>query len=134
LCDIVLFTVIPAQAGIPDNLSGTNGSFEFRVSPSVVNNSAYAHGTISATMFNIVSNEELGPESSSGWNEKLQAWTNNGTLHVSGLKPGQTWSVYNINGTLIYHSIATGNEAEIPLPDHNFYIIQSGSRSIKIVQ
>jgi hypothetical protein len=55
-------------------------------------------------------------------------------LHVTGLISGQPWSVYSITGALIYRSIATGNEATIPLPIRGLYIIQSGSRSIKILQ
>jgi hypothetical protein len=63
----------------------------------------------------------------------LKAWMSDGILHVSGLTEGKTWSVYNVTGTLVYQSVATGKEAKIILNVSGIYIIQSENRTVKIV-
>jgi hypothetical protein len=63
----------------------------------------------------------------------LTAWSQNGVLHVSGLIPGQPWSLYNINGLLIYRNIAVDNRAEVLLPEHGVYIITHINSAVKIV-
>jgi hypothetical protein len=85
--DIVLFdfNFLSAQVGIPDNLSGTNGYFEFRISPAIVNNSAYSEGVITATAFDPTANDRITVGVRHAL--PLQAWTQNGTLNVSGQKP-----------------------------------------------
>ena len=54
-------------------------------------------------------------------------------LHVRGLTVGESWSLYNINGVLIYRSIATTDEATLALPERGLYLIQSGNRTVKTV-
>ena len=66
-------------------------------------------------------------------NGELNAWTQNGVLHVTGLTPGKLWSAYNLYGQMIYTGIADGNEAKIPLPERGVYIIQSGGTAIKTI-
>jgi len=68
-----------------------------------------------------------------GSNAELKGWVQNGTLHVSGLTPGETWSIYNLYGQRIYTGIAEGNEAKIPLQERGVYIIQSGGKAIKTI-
>jgi len=63
----------------------------------------------------------------------LRVWTQNGVLHVSGLKKGESWSIYNLYGQLIYTGIADGNEAKIPLQERGVYIVQSGGKVIKMI-
>jgi hypothetical protein len=63
----------------------------------------------------------------------LHAWTQNGILHISGLIPGNQWSLYNINGLLIYRNIAVDNKAEVQLSDHGVYIITHINGVVKIV-
>jgi hypothetical protein len=116
-------------SGDADNPSGTDGFFEFRVSPAIVNNSAYSEGVITATAFDPTNNDIVGVRHAL----PLRAWTNNGTLHVSGLTPGQPWSVYSISGTLVYRNIAVDANVNIPLPERGLYIIQSGNRTIKLI-
>jgi hypothetical protein len=65
--------------------------------------------------------------------EAIKAWTHNGRLHVSGLITGEQWSVYNLNGILIYRNIAKDDKADAALPERGFYIIQSGNRFIKVM-
>jgi uncharacterized repeat protein (TIGR02543 family) len=62
----------------------------------------------------------------------LRAWMSNGLLHVEGLTEGEAWSVYSVSGVLVYSSIATGGEADIPLKAQGVYIVQSGENSVKI--
>jgi len=130
--DIVIFdyNFLPAQEGDADNPDGVNGYFEFRVTPPDTRSSAYNEGTISATAYDAVANEQLTMN-----NEQLRAWTQNGTLHVKGLTAGKTWSVYNLYGQLIYTGIADGNKAEIPLPEKGIFIITDKDKkeSIKTV-
>jgi hypothetical protein len=61
----------------------------------------------------------------------LKAWAQNGRLHVSGLTVGKPWSVYSVSGKLVYHSIAAGDEAEVPLPVRGVYIVKSDVQAIK---
>jgi hypothetical protein len=61
----------------------------------------------------------------------LKAWTQNGTLHVSGLTAGKPWSVYSLSGALIYRSVAGSDEANISLPVRGVYVVTSGGKSIK---
>ena len=128
--DVVIFeyNFRAAAAGDADNPSGTDGYFEFRVTPPNTNASAYSSGTIVATSYNDVANEQLTIN-----NEQLRAWTQNGTLHVGGLTAGKPWSVYSLNGQLIYRGIATGDRAEIPLPGKGIFIIADEKESIKTV-
>jgi len=63
----------------------------------------------------------------------LKAWVADGTLHVSGLTAGQTWSVYNIAGVQIYQNVATDTQNFVSLQNHGVYIVQSGNNTTKIV-
>ena len=74
-------------------------------------------------------NEEIGQPQGS----PLRAWTQNGTLYVSGLIVGELWSVYNFYGVLIYRNIATDSEAKITLPERGMYIVRSGDSVLKII-
>ena len=116
----------PAQAGTSENRSGTNGSFEFRVTPPDTRSSAYNNGVIVATSYDDVANEQLTIN-----NEQLKGWTQNGVLYVKGLTPGKPWSVYNLYGQLIY--AGTETQCIASLPGRGVYIIQSGNSTIKVM-
>jgi hypothetical protein len=62
----------------------------------------------------------------------LQAWVRDGLLHITGLTPGETLSIYSATGALVYQSIATSDEADINLAAPGVYIIRSGSNTIKV--
>ena len=65
----------------------------------------------------------------------LNAWVQDGALHVSGLTAGKSWSVYNDVGTIVYQGVAAGDVETLratSLP-HGAYIIQSGKETVKIV-
>jgi hypothetical protein len=127
--DIVVFLFNTATAGDPDNPSGVGGRFEFRVSPAVLNNSAYSSGVITATQHDpTTANGELNIE-----NGELKAWIQNGVLHVSGLKAGDTWSLYNLSGILLHRVAATDSKAQFPLPELGLYLIVSGGKTVKVI-
>jgi len=62
-----------------------------------------------------------------------KAWIRNGMLHISGVTPGETLSVYTASGALVYTGIVTSNEESIALPAQGVYIIRSENRTLKIV-
>ncbi|MDR2233776.1 MAG: InlB B-repeat-containing protein [Tannerella sp.] len=62
----------------------------------------------------------------------LKAYVSNGTLLVSGLKPGSTAKVYNILGALVYAGTFSGGELGIPLPGRGIYIVNDGATSLKV--
>jgi hypothetical protein len=62
----------------------------------------------------------------------LRAWVRDGLLHVAGLTTGETLSIYNATGALVYHSVATSAEMDINLLAQGVYIIRSGDNTIKV--
>jgi hypothetical protein len=54
-------------------------------------------------------------------------------LQVSGLIPGESLILYNIQGSLIYNYKANTNEQFLPLREHGIYIVIAGARSAKAV-
>jgi hypothetical protein len=120
--DIVIFAFTPAASGNDGIPAGTNGAFQFRVTPANVRNSAYSSGTITASP---VSNDGIYAAS-------LKAYTQNGVLYVSGLTEGKTWQVYNMLGTLVYQGDANTDKAEIRLPGRGVYIVTHENRTVKV--
>jgi hypothetical protein len=72
---------------------------------------------------------------------QLTAWSQNGILYVSGLTPGDKWSVYTITGILIYEaesgtsaSLSNREKAEsVVLPRNGIYIVKSGNKTVKVI-
>jgi hypothetical protein len=65
----------------------------------------------------------------------LKAWIQNGTLRVSGLTVGKTWSVYNLAGMLLYQGIATDNAETqniTSLQKSGVYVLRSDGRVVKV--
>jgi hypothetical protein len=62
------------------------------------------------------------------------AYVANSTLYLSGLQAGETFSVYNITGALIYQGVADvgANLCVCPLPSRGIYIIRSGNAVLKV--
>jgi hypothetical protein len=63
----------------------------------------------------------------------LQAYVTGDQLHVSGLIPGEFWTIYNMHGQLFHKTKATAPEAHVPLREHGVYIIVAGERVAKVV-
>ena len=127
--DIVVFDFSPATAGEAGNTPGTNGYFEFRVTPSEFYASAYSSGIITAMPYNDVANDVWPAQ-----NGSLKTWTTGGRLYVTGLTPGTTWCVYTLNGVMRYNGVATGNQADIALPESGVYIITNGVKTAKTIK
>ena len=126
--DIVIFSnFVSATEGDEDHPNGTDGSFEFRVTPPDVLPSAYSEGTITATPYDTTPNDYMLQK------QAFKAGVKNGRLYVSGLTAGQSWSVYAMSGVLVYERIATGAEADIVLPARGIYIVRSGAATVKII-
>ena len=130
--DVVIFdyNFRPAIAGDADNPSGTNGYFEFRVTPPDTRSSAYNDGVITATSLNDVANEQLTMN-----NEQLRAWVQNGMLYVKGLIPGKPWYVYNLYGQLICTGRSAGDvetQCIASLPGRGVYFVVNGQMSVKV--
>jgi hypothetical protein len=54
-------------------------------------------------------------------------------LQVSGLIPGESLTLYNMQGSLIYNNKASANEQLLPLHEHGIYIVVAGKRTAKAV-
>jgi len=64
----------------------------------------------------------------------LQAWMQNGTLRISGLTAGKTWSIYTISGALVKQSVASGTSANVNLDiARGVYIVKSNGRVVRFV-
>jgi len=63
----------------------------------------------------------------------LRAWMRSGLLHVSGIAPGETLSIFSVTGTLIYHRTATSDEIDIPLNVRGIYFVRSGKHTVKVI-
>jgi len=119
----------PANAGTVALPLGVDGRFDFNVIPSGVCTYAFNSGTITASP---VSNALTSKE-----NNELQAWILNGALHVAGLVPGETWSVYTMNGVLIYTGIAGSESEKVQatfLQNNSVYIVTDGFRTVKVAK
>jgi hypothetical protein len=63
----------------------------------------------------------------------LKARVQNGTLHLSGLTAGKTWSVHNASGALVHSSIASGTEASLRLNASGLYFVRSEGQVGKVL-
>ena len=127
--EVILTSLTPAVAGTEKAPNGTNGSFQFIVSLSKgvsMLTAGVITGEIIATPYSLTGNDKIDQP-------QLQAWTQNGILHVSSLKVGERWSVYTLAGSLIHRSIAADKNATITLPGRGMYLIHSDNRTVKVI-
>ncbi|MDR3269171.1 MAG: T9SS type A sorting domain-containing protein, partial [Tannerella sp.] len=61
----------------------------------------------------------------------LRAYAADGGLTISGLIPGESLTLYNMQGQLVYKGKATANEQRISLHGHGVYIVVNGNRTVK---
>ncbi|MDR1258702.1 MAG: leucine-rich repeat domain-containing protein [Tannerellaceae bacterium] len=62
----------------------------------------------------------------------LNAWTTDGIVHIAGLRTGEAFVIYNMQGQLIYKGIARTDEEEVPLGSTSgVYILAASKRQIK---
>ena len=63
----------------------------------------------------------------------LKAYASDGLLYVSGLTAGETMSVYNLAGVLVYQSVATSDQMIVPLKAKGMYIVHTENDNIKVM-
>ena len=63
----------------------------------------------------------------------LQAYGSNGILHISGLRTGETLSIYNLAGQLLYKGIAKAEEEHIPFTAHGIYFVKTEKCTVKVI-
>jgi len=85
-----------------------------------------ANTTIFAQWIQITSTPEIEPT------KLLRAWQHNGLLHVTGITPGETLSIYSLSGALVYQNVATSDETDISLKVKGVYILKAGDKTIKV--
>jgi len=68
---------------------------------------------------------------------ELQAFASNGVLHINGLHPGESFTVYNLYGQLLYKGMATSTEVQVALRMKGVHIVVAtggqSSRSVKVI-
>ena len=77
--------------------------------------------------------EVLSIPETSGAHNPLVAWVSNDKLYVKGLQAGERWNVYSVTGQLVFTHVAESETGSVPLSTRGFYIVQSGSRGVKVV-
>jgi hypothetical protein len=127
--NIVFVGFNAAQGGTFGNPAGTNGNFNFVVllNKGATSVMAVASGTILAT-----------PYLTTGINvpqtESLKAVIIADALQVSGLVPGEIFSVYNLQGKAVYHQgKARGTNQTVSLNRRGIYIVVAGERRLKVL-
>ena len=63
----------------------------------------------------------------------LKASVQNGTLHLSGLTTGKTWSIYTVSGALVHNGVASGTEANLRLNASGVYLVKSNGQAIRVI-
>ncbi len=62
----------------------------------------------------------------------LKVYANGNTIHIKGIKQGETVSVYDLGGTLIKSLISKRDSIEIPLPNDHVYIVRTADKVFKV--
>ena len=65
--------------------------------------------------------------------QTLKANVSNGMLHISGLRTGESLSIYNATGQLVYQGIAKAAEEYVPLAASGVYIVVAGEQTVKTI-
>ncbi|MDR2968385.1 MAG: hypothetical protein LBV32_02120 [Tannerellaceae bacterium] len=120
---IVDKVVVDGKEVMEDNLRKDERGVLFYLFKGVV-----AHHTISVTF-------RLDPATGNAEVKEaaFRVWTADGQLFMSGLTPGESWSVYNMVGVKVAQGTATGSEATVALSAHGFYIVKVGRNMVKVM-
>ena len=65
--------------------------------------------------------------------QTLKAYASNGLLHISGLRTGESLSIYSASGQLVYQGVAKATEEYVPLAASGVYIVRSADKVAKVV-
>jgi hypothetical protein len=133
--DAGLFSLTPATL---NNLE-TGGEAEIMITPKeAFTNHAYTF-TLTATAegmepvsINITYNTSVTATEETR-TQTLYATATASGLYISGLIPGETFSVYNLRGQLFYKGKATASEQYVNLRDRGVYIITNGNKTVKAI-
>ena len=96
-------------------LNGTNQGKRFSL-----------RANLSVTVSENLTDNEMQPHAS------FQAFMHDGLLHVSGLVPGEQLTIYSVTGALVYQTIASSTETDLPLNVKGLYLIKAGNRTVKV--
>lgn len=126
--DIAITSFTAAIKGTEADNDGTNGSFTFSV---ILTKGSYSvttsaiEGTITAAPYGVA----IEDASTNTWRVVS---TGNGLL-VTGLIPGETLRVYDLQGRLLFEQRITFEEQAVSLTNHGIYIVTSGKRRVKVL-
>jgi hypothetical protein len=84
---------------------------------------------VSAEITHTVTPTNTSPNPSDGG--ALRASATDGGLLVSGLTPGESLTIYNMQGQLVYKGKAAANEQMLYLNGRGVYVIVAGNRTVK---
>jgi hypothetical protein len=93
--------------------------------------SLYAKANLWQDFTNIV--EDLTNPVYNAKSSNVKITTTNEKAIISGLPQGETVSVYNLQGAVIYSQKVTSDEVSVSLPTHGLYIVKVGSESVKVI-
>ena len=119
-----------ASYALPSDVTGLAGVYYYYV---VVTNTIEGgdNKSVASSVATITVTKKTGVEDLQS--NPLTAWVRDGILHVTGLTVGETLNVYTINGAAVYRSVASSEEADIPVPANGVYIVTNGNSNIKVV-
>jgi hypothetical protein len=126
--NITVSGFVSATAGASGNPAGTNGSFTFTVSLSG------GGGSVTTTAKNgVIAATEMPVGTEEVTSTALHAYATDGSLKVSGLIPGESLTLYNMQGQPVYKGKATAGEQVFYPGGHGVYIVVAGNRTVKAV-
>jgi predicted secreted protein len=82
--------------------------------------------TITVTGGAMTSAPEIQPEN------PLKAWTNAGTLYITGIEAGKVWRLFGISGQLVQQGIAASDMVTVNLNAQGVYIVWTEGWSVKV--
>lgn len=122
----------PAITGTLENPNGVDGSFTIKVLITTTADNSLRAST-DVTVYGIIeATKYIGVGTESIKNVVPSAYTANDILYISGLYLGEAFSLYNIQGQLIYKGIAKNNEEQVSLSTPGIYILTTNDRRLKI--
>jgi len=123
---------IPAVAGTADNPDGINGSFTITI---IVYTGTVLRASEEITVSGIIEAVKyIGTGIDNAEVPALKAYALKGSLHISGLRPGESFSIHNINGQLLYKGKAKTEREHVAIGSNGVFVVTAGNRSIKVIE
>jgi len=130
-------TSIYAYNTVPVDLSSSPGVFDYvnkticTLHVPIGSKDAYKAAAQWQDFTNIV--EDLPATVNNATASNVKVSTQNGQVVISGLPIGETITIYNLQGTLIYNQPANADIVAVSLPAHGVYVVRVGAKSLKVV-